>query len=118
MTSNSPRGGKFRCSVQRAADIRKRIVTKIKKSEDDWRKELTPAQFNILRNKGTEPPFSGKYATGKAQGVFKCAGCGAPLFDADTKYDSGSGWPSFIGPVSNAAVDEHRTKVTGLFGRK
>ncbi len=77
---------------------------RIKKTEDEWRKILTAEEFLVLRKKGTEPPFSGKYVHQKAQGTYVCAGCGNMLFSSDTKYDSGSGWPSFSRPVSPDAV--------------
>jgi len=67
----------------------------IKKSEKDWSKILTPAQYQIMRQKGTEPPFTGKYLHDKKRGVYVCAACGNPLFDAKAKFDSGTGWPSF-----------------------
>jgi len=77
---------------------------RIKKTEDEWRKILTPEEFLVLRKKGTEPPFSGKYVHQTAQGTYVCAGCGNKLFSSETKYDSGSGWPSFYRPVSPDAV--------------
>lgn len=77
---------------------------RIKKTEDDWRKMLTPEEFLVLRKKGTEPPFSGKYVHQKTQGSYVCAGCGNLLFSSETKYDSGSGWPSFFKPVAPDAV--------------
>ena len=66
------------------------------KSDEEWRRELTPEQYHVLREKGTERAFTGEYAHNKAPGVYRCAACGQELFDSDTKYDSGSGWPSFI----------------------
>ena len=72
--------------------------------EDDWRLKLTPEQYRITREKGTERAFTGKYNDSKEPGIFKCVCCGAPLFDSDTKFDSGSGWPSFTAPVSEANV--------------
>lgn len=74
-------------------------------SEEEWRKRLTPEQFEVLRNKGTERAFTGKYAFTKDKGVYRCAGCGAELFDADTKYESGTGWPSFWAPIRPGAVE-------------
>ncbi len=79
----------------------------MKKTDAEWRQSLTPEQYRILRQAGTEPPFSGDLLSVKAQGEFRCAGCGAPLFDSDSKFDSGSGWPSFTQPVEGTAVDEH-----------
>lgn len=75
------------------------------KSEADWRAELTPDQYRILREKGTEAPFTGAYVDEHAQGVYRCAGCGNELFDAATKFESGSGWPSFYEPMDPEAVE-------------
>src|SRR5437868_71508 len=69
----------------------------IEKPESEWRRELTPQQYRVLREKGTEPPFTGKYWNEHADGVYRCAACGNPLFDASTKFESGSGWPSLQG---------------------
>ena len=88
-------------------------MPKITKTEDEWRKELTPEQFHVLRQKGTERPGTGELLNSKGPGTFICAGCGASLFDAQTKYDSGSGWPSFTAPVG-AAVEEHRDASHGM----
>jgi peptide-methionine (R)-S-oxide reductase len=65
------------------------------KSEEDWKKELTPEQYRVARMKGTEAPFTGEYVNSKEKGVYKCVACGAELFSSDTKFDSGTGWPSF-----------------------
>jgi len=70
------------------------------KSEQEWREELDPAAYEVLRNKATEPPFTGKYTYSKERGIYRCGGCGAELFSSDTKYDSGSGWPSFTEPAN------------------
>ena len=90
------------------------------RSEAEWRKTLTPEQFNILREKGTERPFTGKYWDSKAPGVYHCAGCGLPLFSSDAKFDSGCGWPSFFEPLEGArltetydsSLDMQRTEIT------
>jgi len=89
-------------------------MSKIEKSEDQWRKELTPEQFRILREKGTERPFTGAYNDFKGEGVFVCAGCGTPLFDSTTKYNSRSGWPSFFQPATPNAVAEHTDQTHGM----
>ena len=73
-------------------------------TEDGWRQILTPEQFHILREQGTERAFTGKYATTKERGVYRCAGCGAELFGSATKFESGTGWPSFFEPISEKAV--------------
>jgi peptide-methionine (R)-S-oxide reductase len=73
----------------------------MEKSDKDWKKVLTPEQFEICRNKGTEPPFSGKYNDCKEKGIYKCVCCGADLFSSDTKFDSGTGWPSFWESIKN-----------------
>ncbi|UCG69370.1 MAG: peptide-methionine (R)-S-oxide reductase MsrB [Thermoplasmata archaeon] len=79
---------------------------KIKKTENEWKEILSPEEFYILREKGTEPAFSGKLLDNKKKGVFVCAGCGQELFSSDTKFDSGSGWPSFWAPTSLDNVEE------------
>ena len=89
-------------------------MPKIVKPEDQWRKELTPAQYHVLREKGTERPFTGAYNDFKGEGVFKCAGCGQTLFDAATKYNSRSGWPSFFAPADPKAIDAHSDATHGM----
>ncbi|MDG2243594.1 MAG: peptide-methionine (R)-S-oxide reductase MsrB [Rhodospirillaceae bacterium] len=79
---------------------------KIEKLEEDWKAELTPEQYHVLREKGTERAWTGVYNDFKGDGQFHCAGCHAPLFDAGTKFDSGSGWPSFYDMVNPEAVKE------------
>jgi peptide-methionine (R)-S-oxide reductase len=80
-------------------------MQKVEKSEAQWREELTPEQYEILRNKGTERPFTGKYVDAKEDGTYTCAACGNELFSSDTKFDSGTGWPSFFDPMNNDAVE-------------
>ena len=75
------------------------------KSDEEWEKELDPQRFEIMRRKGTEPPFTGKYVHSKEDGVYRCGACGAELFSSDTKFDSGTGWPSFTETVSPDAVE-------------
>lgn len=76
----------------------------IEKTEEEWRALLTPEQYYILREEGTEPPFSNKYNGNKAAGVYECAGCALPLFSSRTKFDSGTGWPSFWEPIAESAI--------------
>jgi len=89
-------------------------VEKVTKSEEEWQRELTPEQYHILREKGTERAFTGEYAHTKTPGVYRCAACGQELFDSDTKYDSGSGWPSFYQPVDPAKVELHDDNAFGM----
>jgi peptide-methionine (R)-S-oxide reductase len=79
-------------------------MDKIKKTEEEWRRELTPEQYRVTREKGTERPFSGEYENTKEAGTYVCVACGNPLFSSETKYDSGSGWPSFYEPLSDESV--------------
>ncbi len=82
------------------------MTKQIKKTEKDWQKELTPEQYKVLRQCGTEPPFTGKYYKNKEDGTYHCAACGALLFTSGTKYDSGSGWPSFYDVVDKKNIEE------------
>lgn len=90
------------------------MARKVDKSEAEWARELTPEQFHILRNKGTERAFTGKYNDHKGDGTYVCAGCGEPLFDSGTKYDSGSGWPSFYAPLDADHIDEQTDHSHGM----
>ena len=84
------------------------MTDKIKLTDEEWLAKLGPEKFHILRQAGTERAFTGEYEKNKAEGMYFCGGCGAPLFSSDTKYNSGSGWPSYTQPVSEDAVEEHR----------
>jgi peptide-methionine (R)-S-oxide reductase len=88
--------------------------TKISKTEEQWRAELTPEQYEVLRRAGTERPFTGKYWNAHEDGTYRCAGCGAQLFNSDTKFDSGSGWPSFTEPAVAEAVEVRRDLSHGM----
>ncbi|MFB5608650.1 MAG: peptide-methionine (R)-S-oxide reductase MsrB [Nitrosarchaeum sp.] len=81
------------------------MAEKITKTPEEWKEKLTPDQFEVCINKGTEPPFSGKYYNTKEKGTYKCSCCGETLFNSDTKYDSGSGWPSFWQPLSDEKIE-------------
>jgi peptide-methionine (R)-S-oxide reductase len=89
-------------------------MEKIVLSEEAWRDRLTPMQYHVCREKGTEPAFTGKYWDHHEAGLYRCACCGAPLFESRDKFDSGTGWPSFTRPVSPEAVEEHEDLSHGM----
>ncbi len=80
------------------------MADKIQKSDEAWREQLTPEQYRVARGKGTERPFTGVYNDCKTEGIYRCVCCGQPLFDSSTKFDSGTGWPSFWAPIDEKAV--------------
>jgi peptide-methionine (R)-S-oxide reductase len=90
------------------------MTEKMKLTDEEWREKLSPEQYAILRKAGTERAFTGKYEKNKAAGMYRCAGCGLPLFASETKFDSGSGWPSFTAPAQGDAVEEHRDMTHGM----
>jgi peptide-methionine (R)-S-oxide reductase len=81
------------------------VSERVEKTDAEWRAELTPEQYDVLRRKGTERPFTGAYVSTKEPGVYRCAGCGAELFRSEAKFDSSSGWPSFVEPASLDSVE-------------
>ena len=89
-------------------------MAKIEKTDAEWRAELSPDAYRILRQKGTEAPFSGEFDHSFEPGTYRCAGCGAELFDSDAKYDSGCGWPAFSAPARENAVDEETDTTYGM----
>jgi peptide-methionine (R)-S-oxide reductase len=89
-------------------------AAEITRTDDEWRQNLTPEQYEVLRRKGTEPPFTGKYAYNKDSGTYRCAGCGADLFRSNTKFDSGTGWPSFTEPAVAENVEAHDDTSLGM----
>jgi len=89
-------------------------VGKIVKTDEQWKKELTPEQYRVLRQKGTEMAFTGKYWKTKDEGVYLCAACGLELFSSENKYDSGSGWPSYYQPIESDHVTEHTDRTLGM----
>ena len=90
------------------------MAPKVEKTEAEWREILTPGQFEILRRKGTERPFTGEYNDFKGKGTFACGGCGATLFSSDAKFDSGTGWPSFYQPHDPESIDEESDTSYGM----
>jgi peptide-methionine (R)-S-oxide reductase len=90
------------------------MQTDIPTTDEEWRRRLAPEQYEVLRRKGTERAFTGRYWNVHDDGVYRCAGCGAELFDAGTKFDSGTGWPSFTEPVNLANVDLHTDTSYGM----
>ncbi len=84
------------------------------KTEAEWKKILTPQEFYVLRKKGTEPAFRNKYDANKAKGMYHCAGCGNPVFSSSTKFDSGTGWPSFWKPIANYRIKEVPDRTDGM----
>jgi len=90
------------------------MAEKVRKSEADWKKQLTPNQYYVAREKGTEPPFTGEYESTETAGTYKCVCCGQPLFRSESKFHSGSGWPSFTAPMAGEAVDEETDTTHGM----
>jgi peptide-methionine (R)-S-oxide reductase len=90
------------------------MTTKVNKSDAEWRADLSPEQYDVLREKGTERPFTGVYNDCKDPGIYRCAGCGAELFVSDAKFDSGCGWPAFYAPADAEAIDEESDKSFGM----
>src|SRR5436305_14437725 len=90
------------------------MSAKVEKTEQEWQQQLSPEQYQVLRRKGTEAPFTGKYAHAKEKGTYRCAGCGAALFDSNTKFESGTGWPSFYEPAMKEAVELHQDRSFGM----
>ena len=89
-------------------------VEKIEKTDEQWREDLTPEQYEVLRRAGTERPFTGEYVNNKDTGMYQCAGCGADLFSSDTKFESGTGWPSFYEPAIAANIETHDDRTHGM----
>lgn len=90
------------------------MTTKVIKSDEDWKNQLSPDQYQIARKAGTEPAFTGKYWNSKDKGTYHCVCCGQPLFSAETKFDSGTGWPSFWKPLDASAIEEETDRKYGM----
>ncbi len=111
-----PNPGQKGNQMNRAVQVHKDdpSVDKVVKSDAEWRRELAPEEYHVLRQKGTEPPFSGDLVNNHAEGVYVCAGCGQVLFSSKDKYDSGSGWPSYTRPIDPGQVEERRDSSHGM----
>jgi peptide-methionine (R)-S-oxide reductase len=90
------------------------MPAKLEKSDAEWRAQLTPEQYHVLREKGTEGPFTGSLVDNHADGFYHCAACDAPLFKSDTKFESGCGWPSFFDPIAKDAIELHEDRSFGM----
>ena len=90
------------------------MADKVKKTDEEWKQELTPEQYYVTRQKGTERPFTGEYWDNHQPGVYLCVACGNELFDSDTKFESGSGWPSFWAPTEEGKIAEERDTSLGM----
>lgn len=90
------------------------MADRIQKTDAEWREQLTPEQYEVCRNKGTEAAFTGKYSQTKEDGIYRCVCCGNELFDADTKFDSGTGWPSFYAPIDSERVKTVEDRSHGM----
>jgi peptide-methionine (R)-S-oxide reductase len=90
------------------------MADKINKTDEEWQKQLSPEQYHVTRKAGTEPAFTGKYWKTKSPGTYVCACCGEPLFSSETKFESGTGWPSFWQPVNPESVSEHTDRSYGM----
>ena len=96
--------------MSKSTEAKRTGTPKVVKSDADWRKDLTPEQYHVTREHGTERAFSHPYWQEKREGMYKCVSCGAPLFSSGTKYDSGTGWPSFYAPAGSEALSEHEDR--------
>jgi peptide-methionine (R)-S-oxide reductase len=101
-------------TAKKGAAPKRAAIEKIVKTDADWKRSLTPEQYRVLRQKGTEPAFTGRYWNNHARGVYVCAACGLELFDSSTKFDSGTGWPSFWTPIAKDHVEERSDSSLGM----
>ncbi len=114
MNSMQPEGKNRIVLIWNARTGKLEEVQKLHKTEDEWKKLLTPEQYRIARQKGTERAFSGEYYTNKEKGIYKCVCCGTDLFDSESKFESGSGWPSFWQPVSESNLNTGQDHSHGM----
>ncbi len=106
--------GAWPCGAAEATGEANNMSDEVTKSDEEWRCELTPEQYRILRKKGTEQAFTGEYWDHHEEGVYRCAACGQPLFSSDTKFDSGSGWPSYYSPIGEESVETESDHALGM----
>ncbi len=104
----------LRYNIRYDFDKKGKLMEKVIKTKEEWRLQLTPIEYAVCREGGTEPPFSGKYNDYKGSGIFVCKCCGNPLFDAKTKFNSGTGWPSFYEPINENALIELKDTSHGM----
>ena len=90
------------------------MTAEVNRTDEEWRQQLTPEQYEVLRRKGTEPAFTGQYVYNKDTGMYRCAGCGADLFHSDAKFESGTGWPSFTEPAVAENIEAHEDRSHGM----
>lgn len=102
------------CSAQEKKEMGKDLSFKVEKADSDWKKQLTPTQYYVLREKGTERPHTGEYDMFFEDGIYHCAGCNAPLFESDSKFDAHCGWPSFDKAIADSAIVEKLDKTHGM----
>ena len=101
-------------TAKQATAVSHESIKKITRTESEWRKLLTPIQYNVTRQKGTERAFTGQYWDNHRKGTYLCVGCKLPLFTSETKFESGTGWPSFWQPINRRHVEEHTDKTLGM----
>ncbi len=114
MSAEDDQKEKMKRVAEKSNQQEKAMTDKVEKTEEQWRKELSPEQYHVLREAGTERAFTGAYWNNHDKGTYQCAACGLPLFSSATKFDSGTGWPSFYAPISETSVIEETDRTLGM----